>query len=122
MNEKNCILIQISLKFLHKGPIDKKISIGSGNGSAPAGRQAITWINADPVYQRIYSALGGDELMVAAWYMYVMECDWYGTSHHWVCMVIADSLALIRCQAINYHHDGVGNIWPGGTSGYCGML
>ena len=39
-----------------------------GNKSAlvramsPVRRQAITWINADPVHWRIYAALGGDEL------------------------------------------------------------
>ena len=27
-----------------------------------AWRQAITWTNADPVYWRIYAALGGDDL------------------------------------------------------------
>ena len=38
------------------------MSIGSGNGLVPNRRQAITWINADPVHQRIYMVLGGDEL------------------------------------------------------------
>ena len=39
MNEKFCI------------SIDKKVSIGSGNGLAPNRRQAITWTNADPVHR-----------------------------------------------------------------------
>ena len=39
MNEKICILIQITLKIVPKGPI------GSGIGLAPKGRQAITWTN-----------------------------------------------------------------------------
>ena len=34
-------------------------STESGNGLAPYRRQAITWINADPVHRRIYAALGG---------------------------------------------------------------
>ena len=32
---------------------------GSGNGLAPNRFQAITWSNADPVYWRICTALGG---------------------------------------------------------------
>ena len=32
--------------------------VGSGNGSAPNRRQAITWTNADLVHRRIYAALG----------------------------------------------------------------
>ena len=34
-----------------------------GNGLAPNRRQAITWTNDDPVYWRIYAALGGEELI-----------------------------------------------------------
>ena len=37
-------------------------NISSGNGLSPTRRQAITWTNANPVYWRIYAALGGDEL------------------------------------------------------------
>ena len=39
------------------------VSIGSDNGLAPSRRQAIIWTNVDPVYRRIYAALGGGELM-----------------------------------------------------------
>ena len=39
------ISIQISLKFLPKGPINKNPSIGLDNGLAPARRQAIIWTN-----------------------------------------------------------------------------
>ena len=39
-------------------------SIGSGNDMAPYRRQAITLTNDDPVYWRIYAALGGDELIL----------------------------------------------------------
>ena len=38
------------------------VSMGSGNGSSPVRRQAITWTNAYPVHWRMYAALGGDEL------------------------------------------------------------
>ena len=38
-------------------------SIGSDNGLALCRRQAIIWINADPIHWRIYAALGGDELL-----------------------------------------------------------
>ena len=51
MNEKFCILIRISLKFVPtEGPISNK----SANR-----RQAIFWTNADPVHWHIYAALGG---------------------------------------------------------------
>ena len=45
--------------FFPDGPID---SIGFDNGLARNRRQAIIWTNADPIYWRIYAALGGDEL------------------------------------------------------------
>ena len=61
MNEKICISIRISLKFFPKCPIDKK-RIGSGNGLALNNREAIIWIDADPVHRRIYASLGGDVL------------------------------------------------------------
>ena len=63
LNERFCILIQISLKFVPKGPIDKKVSVGSGNGLAPTRRQAITWTNTEPFHWRIYAALGGYALI-----------------------------------------------------------
>ena len=37
-------------------------SISSGNGLVPNRQQAITWTNVTAVHQRIYAALGGDEL------------------------------------------------------------
>ena len=61
LNEKFCILIQISLKFVHKCLID--INIGSGNGLVPNKWQAITWSNADPFHWRIYLAL----VKLSAW-------------------------------------------------------
>ena len=51
-NEKFCILINISLKFVPKCPIDLD------NGLALKRRQEIIWTNADPIYWRIYAALG----------------------------------------------------------------
>ena len=102
MNEKSRILSQISLKFVPKGPIDNKVSIGSGNGLAPNRRQAIIWTNADPVQRRIYAALGGDELIVIykwdpitiflsnsfmAQMFYVAAISWapvrYSSNWHW---------------------------------------
>ena len=58
MNEKFCSSIQISLKFVRKGPTDSKLALVQ----VMARRQAIIWTNADPVYWRIYAVLGGDEL------------------------------------------------------------
>ena len=58
VNEKVCILIENSLKFI---PINNNPALGSDNGLAPNRRQAIFWIIADPIHWRIYAALGGDE-------------------------------------------------------------
>ena len=44
INEKFCILMWISLKFV---PIE--VNTGSGNGLVPDKHQAITWTNADLV-------------------------------------------------------------------------
>ena len=38
-------------------------SIGLDNGLAPNRRQTIIWTNTDPILRRIYSALGGDDLI-----------------------------------------------------------
>ena len=51
MNEKFCILIKISLKFVAKGPVDSNAAL------------VIIWNNAVPIHWRIYVALGGDELI-----------------------------------------------------------
>ena len=53
----------ISPKFVPKGPIDSKPTIGWDNGSALNKWQAIIWTNADPIHWRIYVTLGGDELI-----------------------------------------------------------
>ena len=37
--------------------------MGLDNGLAPNYRQAIIWTKADPIHWRIYTALGGDELI-----------------------------------------------------------
>ena len=42
MNEKFCILIKISLKFVSNGAIDKKTTVGLDIGLAPNRRQAIS--------------------------------------------------------------------------------
>ena len=39
--KKKCILIEISLQFVPKGPIGKQPNIGLDNGLAPNRRQAI---------------------------------------------------------------------------------
>ena len=53
-------LIQISLKFVPKGPVDNTSALVQ----VPVRRQAITWINGDPFHRRIYAALGGEELII----------------------------------------------------------
>ena len=67
VNEKFCVLIKISLKFVPKAPIDSifalvKIMAWRWIGLALNRRQAIIWTNADPLHWRTYVALGGDEL------------------------------------------------------------
>ena len=56
-NEKFCILIPISLKFVHKVSIDNKSVLVQ----IMAWWQSIIWTNADPVHLHIYAALRGDE-------------------------------------------------------------
>ena len=62
VNEKIYILTKISLKFVPKGPLDNKPSIGLDNGLAPNKRQAIIWTNAELIHWHIYGTQGGDEL------------------------------------------------------------
>ena len=54
MKEKCYILVEISVKFVPKGPID----------NYPALVQIMAWrpIGADPIHWSIYAALGEDEL------------------------------------------------------------
>ena len=59
MNEKFCILIQIPLKFIPKGPIDNNPALVH----IMAWHRTGDWNNADPGHWHIYAALGGDELM-----------------------------------------------------------
>ena len=59
VNEKFCISIKISLKFV---PNSHQPSIGLDNGMATNRRHAIIWTNADPIHWRIYAAVGGDEV------------------------------------------------------------
>ena len=45
MNENNWISIEISLKFVSKGPINNFPTLVQKNGLAPIRRQAIIWNN-----------------------------------------------------------------------------
>ena len=52
------------------------VGIGSDNGLAPSRRQAIIWTNAHPINWRIYTALGGDELIHSVhicWYSQMLD-------------------------------------------------
>ena len=62
MNEKFCKLIQISLKFVPKSPIDNKSALVRVMTLCRTGNKTLR-TNADPVHWRIYAALGGDELI-----------------------------------------------------------
>ena len=58
VNEKFCILINISLNFVLEGPIDNKSAVVK----IMAWRRMLC-TNADPIYWHIYATLGGDELI-----------------------------------------------------------
>ena len=57
LNENVWIPIEISLKFVPKGPINNIPALVR----IMAGRQAIIWTNDDPVQRRIYASLGLNE-------------------------------------------------------------
>ena len=59
LNENVRIFISNFTEICSWGSNWQLVSIGSGNGLAPNRWQAITWSNDDPVYRRIYAALGG---------------------------------------------------------------
>ena len=63
VNEKFCISIKISLRFVPEG---QKPTIGLDNGLMANRRQAIIWTNAGMIHWHIYAALGGDELTLSA--------------------------------------------------------
>ena len=61
----NCILIdkQICISIECHWSVSLRVQLMMNQHDlVPNRRQAITWTNADPVYRRIYAALGGDEL------------------------------------------------------------
>ena len=65
-------------------------SIGLDNGLALYRRQAISWINAEPIHWRIYAALGGDELKLKC--LEHVEVDFRQAS-------AVDMNSLQRCDA-----------------------
>ena len=62
VNEKFCILIIISLKFVPKGPLTMTQHWGPDDDLAPNRWQSVIWTNVDPIHWCIYTALGGYEL------------------------------------------------------------
>ena len=76
LNENFRISIQISLKFVPKGPIDNKSALVQVM-AAMNRPQTITWSNDDPVYRCIYSAQLGlkqnDVIRVKLWVKTVCE-------------------------------------------------
>ena len=70
LTENDRILIQISLKYVTRIPIDNKTDIVWGNGLVP------NRTNDDPIYWRMYAALGGEEIefiksITESWYFEV---------------------------------------------------
>ena len=93
VNEKFCILIKISLKFVPKGPIWS--SIGSDNGLAPIQRQVIIWTNTDKIHWHIHAAQQGNKLTICTRLKFqsppYKEDPWCGTgelcyfvTHDWL--------------------------------------
>ena len=83
MNEKFCVLIKISLKFVPKSPID--INRASVN-------RAIIWTYAGPIHWRIYAALGGDELTARAW---AQPSPWSNALMTFLCVLLFLSSLLV---------------------------
>ena len=59
---KFCVLEQMSLYFVPKGPADNK-SVLLWEGLVPSRRQTSIWANVDPVYWRVYAVLRSDDLI-----------------------------------------------------------
>ena len=57
MNEMFCISIQISLKFVLKGPIDNNTALVQIMAWCRKGDKPLS----EPIHWRVYTALGGDE-------------------------------------------------------------
>ena len=62
LNENVRILIQISLKFVPKVPMDNKSALVQIMACRLFGAKPLPK-DDDPIYRRIYAALGGDELI-----------------------------------------------------------
>ena len=58
MNEKFCILIQIALKFVPKGPVKNKSASVQVMAWLWTGDKPLPEPNADPVHRRIYAVKG----------------------------------------------------------------
>ena len=61
-NEKFCILIEISWKFVSEGPVDKKLTLFFDNGLLPSKQQTIIQTNDDLIYWSINASLSVDGL------------------------------------------------------------
>ena len=61
------------LKFVLKGVLRKKISIGSANGLAPDRRRVITWSNIEPIRRNVYASPGFIKLMKACYISRVLS-------------------------------------------------
>ena len=66
MNEKFCILIKISLKYVPKGPIYNNPALVQIMAWHRISIKPLSDSNAAPIHWRIYAALGGDELKESA--------------------------------------------------------
>ena len=61
--ENDYSLIEIYLKFFVKGPVDKEVIIGSGDGLAPKRQVSISWTKDDHGHWLRMTSFGNIELV-----------------------------------------------------------
>ena len=107
LNEKCCVLIQISVKFIPKVPIN--------NNFVLIQIMAWCWTGGMPLSEPMMAKLTGAPLMLLMCTYDMVICfnmicfalyDACKTSHSWVNMMVADGLASVWCQDISNHYDG----------------
>ena len=101
VNEKFCILIKISLKFVAEGPVDNNPSLVKIMACRPKSRQAIIWTNADPICWCIYVALGETSWLISIWKVFHMNISL--TLHTQISQNIYDITIFFYTFQLNNH-------------------
>ena len=66
-SKKPTILIQISLKIVHKPPIENKVSIASGNGLVPSGKNSLPEPMLTKIPDHIWHHCGRSQCVNSLW-------------------------------------------------------